>query len=58
MTTMICKDIVHLLKPKSSMLQFQDIKVGQEKEPYIRVNTREFNEVPSIRLFTLYILDY
>ena len=55
MTTMICKDIVHLLKPKLSMLQFQDIKVGQEKESYIRVNTREFNQVPSIGLFTLYI---
>ena len=52
---MICKDIVHLLKPKSSMLQ---LKVDQEKEPYIKVNTREFNEVPSIRLFILYILDY
>ena len=58
MTTMICEDIVYLLKPKSSMLQFQDLKVGQEKEPYIRVNTREFNKVPSTELFTLYILDY
>jgi len=40
------------------MLQFQDLKVDQEKKPYIRVNTREFNEVPCTELFTLYILDY
>jgi len=40
------------------MLQTQDLRASQEKEPYIRVNTRELDKVPSTGLFTLYTLDY
>ncbi len=32
-----------LLLFQSPMLHSQDLGVGQVKEPYIRVNTREFN---------------
>ena len=30
------------------MLQSQDLRVGQEKEPYIRIDIRELNRVLSI----------
>ena len=40
------------------MLQSQDLRVGQEKKPCIRVNTRELDEVPYINLSILYTLDY
>ena len=40
------------------MLQFQDLKVDQEKRPCIRVNTRELNRELSIELFILYMLGY
>ena len=40
------------------MLQTQDFKVSQEKESYIRANTRKLNEVLSIKLSILYILSY
>ena len=36
------------------MLQLQDFRVGQVKEPCIRVNTRELNRKLHIRLSTLY----
>jgi len=29
--------------PETSLLQTQDLRVNQEKEPYIRVNTRELD---------------
>ena len=37
------------------MLQLQDLRVGQVKEPCIRVNTRELNKELNTRLSTLYI---
>jgi len=40
------------------MLQIQDLRMSQEIEPYIRVNTREFDGVFGIKLFILYMLDY
>ena len=40
------------------MLWSQNLRVGQEKEPCIRVNTRELNGVLDIKLSTLYMLDY
>jgi len=40
------------------LLQTQDFKASQEKEPYIRVNIRELDGVPNTGLFTLYTLDY
>jgi len=36
------------------MLQTQDFRVDQEKEPYIRVNTRELNRELCTRSSTLY----
>ena len=36
------------------MLQFQDLRVGQVKEPYIRVNTRELNRELCTELSILY----
>ena len=36
------------------MLQSQDLRVGQVKEPCIRVNTRELNRDLCTRLSTLY----
>ena len=36
------------------MLQSQDLRVGQVKESYIRVNIREFNRELCIGLSTLY----
>jgi len=39
------------------ILQTQDLGTSQEKESYIRINTRELNEVLSIGLSTLYTLD-
>ena len=38
------------------MLQLKDFRVSQRKEPCIRVNTRELNEVPSTKLSILYTL--
>ncbi len=40
------------------MLQSQDFRVDQEKEFYIRVNTRELDRVSSTGLSILYMLDY
>ena len=40
------------------ILQSQDLRVDQEKESYIRVNTRELNKAPSTNLSTLYTLGY
>ena len=40
------------------MLQSQDLRVGQVKKPYIRVNIRELNEILATKLSTLYMLDY
>jgi len=36
------------------MLQTQDLRLGQEKESCIKVNTRELNGVLYTKLFTLY----
>jgi len=36
------------------LLQSQDLRVGQEKEPYIWVNTRKLNRELCIKLSTLY----
>jgi len=36
------------------LLQLQDIRVGQVKKPYIRVNIRELNRKHSTELLTLY----
>ena len=36
------------------LLQTQDFRVDQEKEPYIRVNTRELDRELCIRLSILY----
>ena len=36
------------------MLQSQDLRVGQVKEPCIRVNTKELNKELYTRLSTLY----
>ena len=38
------------------VLQTQDFRVSQEKEPCIRVNTRELNGVSSTKLSTLYYI--
>ena len=40
------------------MLQSQDLKVDQEKKPYIKINTRELDKVSSTELSILYILSY
>ena len=40
------------------MLQSQNLRVGQVKEPYIRVNIRQLNEVLATKLFALYMLEY
>ena len=37
------------------LLQTQDLRVDQEKEPCIRVNTRELNRELYTELSTLYI---
>jgi len=34
---------------KNNMLQIQNLRVSQEKEPYIRINTRELNRELCIR---------
>jgi len=39
------------------LLQTQDLKVSQEKEPCIRVNTRELNRELCTGLSTLYTKD-
>ena len=39
------------------MLQTQDLRVGQEKEPCIRVNTRELNRELFTGLSTFYTKD-
>ena len=39
------------------LLQTQDFRVSQEKEPCIRVNTRELDRELCTELSTLYILD-
>ncbi len=39
------------------MLQFNNLRVDQRKEPYIRVNTRELNRVLGTNLSTLYTTD-
>jgi len=36
------------------MLQLQNLRVGQVKEPYIRFNTRELDRELCTRLSTLY----
>jgi len=36
------------------MLQSQDLKVDQEKKPYIKINTRELDKVSSTELSILY----
>jgi len=36
------------------MLQSQDLRVGQIKKPYIRINTRELNKELCIESSTLY----
>jgi len=36
------------------LLQTQDLNIGQKKESYIRVNTRELNEELFTELSTLY----
>ena len=40
------------------ILQTQELRTSQEKEPYIRVNIRELDEVPNTGLSILYMLDY
>ncbi len=40
------------------MLQSQDLRVGQVKKPYIRVNTRELDRVSNTNLSTLYMPGY
>ena len=40
------------------MLQSQDLRVGQVKEPCIRVNTKELNKELYTRLSTLYTKTY
>ena len=40
------------------MLQLKTYKAKSEKKPYIRVDTRELNGVPSIKVSNLYMLDY
>jgi len=40
------------------VLQTQNLKASQEKEPYTRVNTRKLNGVSSTKVSTLYMLDY
>ena len=38
------------------MLQTQDLRISQEKKPYIRVNTRKLNRVLSTKLLVHAIL--
>ena len=47
-----------LFYKRTYLLQSQDLRVDQEKKPYIRVNIRELNGVPSTGMSTLYMLDY
>jgi len=43
---------------EAEMLQTQDFRVSQEKEPCIKVNTKELNRVSSTGLSILYTLNY
>ena len=38
--------------------KLKTLKQVKKKKPYIRINIRELDRVPSIGLFTLYTLDY
>ena len=46
--------LLQLMPQGCNILQTQDLRVDQEKEPCIRINTRELNRELYTRLFILY----
>ena len=40
------------------ILQTQELRASQKKEPCIRINIRELDRVPNTGLSSLYMLDY
>jgi len=46
--------LLQLIPQECNILQTQDLRVDQEKEPCIRINTRELNRELCTRLFILY----
>jgi len=50
---MLAEQCITHKKDRRTLLQSQDLRIGQKKELYIRISTRKLNEVLSTKLFML-----